>query len=217
MTSTEVSSRRRQTRERLVTAATELFAEKSVEATSVEELCERAGFTRGAFYSNFESKEELCLEIVQERGELLIETTRRALAMIPDAPVGGSRLDEIIAKVVAVVDLGNTLDDNWVLVRSELRLYAYRNPSFRPALVDAETRAVQLTLPALSAALERQHARLLVPLEQLILTLDAYCERTRMDAILAGGSGDHSWRDGMERLVRAAIVLPPDDPGNDGQ
>ena len=217
MTTTGVSSRRRQTRERLVTAATELFAEKSVEATNVEELCERAGFSRGAFYSNFDSKEELCLEIVRQRGELLVETARQALAMIPDAPVGGSRLDEIIAKVVAVVDLGNTLADNWVLVRGELRLYAYRNPSFRPALVEAETRAVQLTVPALSAALERQRATLLMPIEQLILTVDAYCERTRMDAILAGSSADRSWRDGMERLVRAAIVLPPDDPGGDGQ
>jgi AcrR family transcriptional regulator len=212
MTTTEVSSRRRQTRDRLVTAATQLFAEKSVEATSVEELCERAGFTRGAFYSNFDSKEELCLEIVRQRGELLLETTRKALAMIPDAPVGGSRLDEIIAKVVAVVDLGSTLDDNWVLVRGELRLYAYRNPSFLPALLEAESSALALAVPALEDTLRRQRAGLLVPIEQLLLTLDAYCERTRMDAILAGRPGDHSWRTGMERLIRAVIVLPPDDP-----
>ncbi len=217
MTTTEVSSRRRQTRERLVTAATELFAEKSVEATSVEELCERAGFTRGAFYSNFDSKEELCLEIVRQRGDLLVETTRRALAMIPDAPVEGSRLDEIIAQVVTVVDLGSTLDDNWVLVRGELRLYAYRNPSFRPALLEAESRAFRLTIPTLNETLQRQRAGLLVPIEQLLVTLDAYCERTRMDAILSGHPEDHSWRDGMERLIRAAIVLPPDDPEPGGQ
>lgn len=217
MTTTEVSSRRRQTRERLVTAATELFAEKSVEATSVEELCERAGFTRGAFYSNFDSKEELCLEIVRQRGDLLVETTRRALAMIPDAPVEGSRLDEIIAQVVTVVDLGSTLDDNWVLVRGELRLYAYRNPSFRPALLEAESRAFRLTIPTLNETLERQHAGLLVPIEQLLVTLDAYCERTRMDAILSGRPDDHSWREGMERLIRTAIVPPADDPGGAGQ
>jgi AcrR family transcriptional regulator len=217
MTSTEVSSRRRQTRQRLVTAATELFAEKSVEATSVEELCERAGFTRGAFYSNFDSKEELCLEIVRERGDLLVETTGRALAMIPEAPVGGTRLDQIIAKVVDVVDLGSTLDDNWVLVRGELRLYAYRNPSFRPALLEAERRAIRLTVPALTQTLQRQRAGLLVSIEQLLLTLDAYCERTRMDAILSGRPDDHSWRHGMERLIRAVIVLPTDDPEGAGE
>lgn len=211
MTTTEVSSRRRQTKERLVNAATELFAEKSVEATSVEELCERAGFTRGAFYSNFDSKEELCLEIVRQRGELLLETTRQALAMIPDVPVGGSRLEELIAQIVHLVDLGSTLDDNWVLVRSELRLYAYRNPSFRPALLEREDAANELAIPALEGALERQHVSTLIPVEQLLVTLDAYCEQTRLGAILAGNPLDDAWRAGMERLIRAVLVLPPDD------
>ena len=212
MTTTEVSTRRRQTRERLVTAATELFAEKSVEAASVEELCERAGFTRGAFYSNFDSKEELCLEIVRQRGELLLETTRQAVAMIPDAPVGGSRLEELIAQIVHLVDLGSTLDDNWVLVRSELRLYAYRNPSFRTALLERENAAIALAIPALEATLERQHVSTLIPVDQLLITLDAYCEQTRLGAILAGTPLDDAWRTGMERLIRAVLVLPPDDP-----
>ena len=214
-TTTELSSRRRQTRERLVTAATELFAEKSVEATSVEELCERAGFTRGAFYSNFDSKEELCLEIIRQRGEQLLGTTERALAMIPDAPLGVEQLDATIAQVVAVVDLGSTLDDNWVVVREELRLYAYRNPTFRPAMLEAENSTMALAIPALAAALERHHVRLVVPIDQLMLTLDAYCERTRTDAILAGRPDDHSWREGMEKLVKGLIVLPADDPSKD--
>ena len=55
---TTVSSRRQHTRDRLIDAATGLFAEKSIEGASVEEISERAGFTRGAFYSNFDSKEE---------------------------------------------------------------------------------------------------------------------------------------------------------------
>jgi AcrR family transcriptional regulator len=216
MTTTEVSSRRRQTRERLVTAATELFAEKSVEATSVEELCERAGFTRGAFYSNFDSKEELCLEIVRQRGQQLLATTERALAMLPDTPIG-DRLDEMIAKVVAVVDLGSTLDDNWVLVRQELRLFAYRNRSFRPALHAAEQVTLRMAITALSEALARQHVHLVVPIEQLMQTLDAYCERTRMDAILAGRPGDESWRDGMEKLVKALIMPPGAVPPAEGR
>lgn len=216
MTTTEVSSRRRQTKERLVTAATELFAEKSVEATSVEELCERAGFTRGAFYSNFDSKEELCLEIVRQRGQQLLATTERALAMLPDTPVG-DRLNETIARVVAVVDLGSTLDDNWVLVRQELRLYAYRNKSFRPALNAAEQATISMAITALGEALERQRVRLVVSVEQLMQTLDAYCERTRMDAILAGRPGDESWREGMERLVKALIVSPGAAPSAEGR
>lgn len=206
-----VSTRRQHTRDRLIVAATALFAEKSIQGASVEEICERAGFTRGAFYSNFDSKEDLCLEIVRQRGEQMLETTRRALAMIPDAPVSAHTLDEVIAKVVAVLDVGLTLDDNWVLVRAELRLYAYRNPTFRPALLEIEHTAIELLMVALADSLQRQDARLLVPLDELITTLDAYCERTRLDAILSGDpdAGD-SWRRGLESLVRTMIALPGD-------
>ncbi len=209
---TTVSSRRQHTRDRLIDAATGLFAEKSIEGASVEEISERAGFTRGAFYSNFDSKEELCLEIVRQRGEQLLETTRRALAVIPDSPVNAQWLEEIIAKVITVLDVGFTFDDNWVLVRQELRLYAFRNPTFRPALIEVEQDANNLASEALAAALARHGASLRIPLDQLMVTLDAFCERTRVDSILNGDSdAGHSWRDGLERIVRALVVLPPDE------
>ena len=209
---TTVSSRRQHTRDRLIDAATGLFAEKSIEGASVEEISERAGFTRGAFYSNFDSKEELCLEIVRQRGEQLLETTRRALAVIPDSPVNAQWLEEIIAKVITVLDVGFTFDDNWVLVRQELRLYALRHPTLRPALIEVEQNANDLASEALAAALARHGASLRIPLDQLMVTLDAFCERTRVDSILTGDSdAGHSWRDGLERIVRALVVLPADE------
>lgn len=208
---TEVSSRRQQTRDRLMVAATELFAEKSVQAASVEEICERAGFTRGAFYSNFESKDELCLELVRQRGAQMLQTTKAALAAIPDAGLTERTLAEVVAKVLAVFDSGFSLDDNWVLVRNELRLYAYRNRSFRPAMIEATSSATLLAVEAIVEALERQHARVRIPMDQLMLTLDAYTERSRMDDILADGPvGGLSWRQGLEQLLQALVVLPKD-------
>lgn len=208
-TTTEVSSRRQQTRERLMAAATELFAEKSVQGASVEEICERAGFTRGAFYSNFESKDELCLELVRQRGTRLIELIRTALAAIPDAALTEHSLAEVIAKTLAVFDAGFSLDDNWVFVRAELRLYAHRTEALRPALIEAEQQANELATQAIGEALARQHAELLVPLEQLMLTLDSYCERARLDEILTGvNQADSQWKHGLEHLLRALVVLP---------
>jgi AcrR family transcriptional regulator len=205
----EVSTRRQQTRDRLMVAATELFAEKSVQAAAVEEICERAGFTRGAFYSNFDSKDDLCLELVRLRGEQLLATTKSALASIPDAAVTEHTLSEVIAKVLAVFDAGFSLDDNWVLVRNELRLYAHRNPKFRPAMIETEHRATALAIEAILAAMTRQRAQLLIPIDQLMVILDSYCERTRMDDILAGRPDDgHTWRNGLEHVLRALVVLP---------
>jgi AcrR family transcriptional regulator len=61
------AERRAQTRAALVQAAGELFVERGLHGTSVEAIAARAGFTRGAFYSNFRTKEEVFTELLQER------------------------------------------------------------------------------------------------------------------------------------------------------
>ncbi|MCC8405471.1 TetR/AcrR family transcriptional regulator [Paraburkholderia sp. MMS20-SJTN17] len=53
-----------QTRERLLDAAQATFMKKGFVATSVEDIAAAAGYTRGAFYSNFRSKTELFLELL---------------------------------------------------------------------------------------------------------------------------------------------------------
>ena len=42
-----------------------MFVKKGLAATSVEDIAETAGYTRGAFYSNFHGKPELLLELVR--------------------------------------------------------------------------------------------------------------------------------------------------------
>jgi AcrR family transcriptional regulator len=56
-----------QTRERLLEAAVRVFLRRGLQGSSVEEIAAEAGFTRGAFYSNFKSKEELFVELLQDR------------------------------------------------------------------------------------------------------------------------------------------------------
>ena len=62
MTRSESQAR---TRKALVRAAGEVFVERGFQRASVEAIAERAGFTRGAFYSNFASKEEVFAELLQ--------------------------------------------------------------------------------------------------------------------------------------------------------
>jgi AcrR family transcriptional regulator len=58
-----------QTRQRLLDAAQAIFMKKGFVATSVEDIAEAAGYTRGAFYSNFGSKPELFLELLRRDHE----------------------------------------------------------------------------------------------------------------------------------------------------
>lgn len=53
-----------QTRVRLIDAANRMFAEGGIIAASLRNLCARAGFSQGAFYSNFTSKDELLLSVI---------------------------------------------------------------------------------------------------------------------------------------------------------
>lgn len=61
--------RKEQTRERLYGAARTMFLEKGFAATSVEDIVEAAGYTRGAFYSNFRSKQDLLVELLRRDAE----------------------------------------------------------------------------------------------------------------------------------------------------
>jgi AcrR family transcriptional regulator len=59
--------RRQVTREELLTSAREVFEEHGFAGSAIEEIAERAGFTRKAVYSNFSTKAELLLEIVDRQ------------------------------------------------------------------------------------------------------------------------------------------------------
>lgn len=52
------------TRDRLIAVANALFLEKGVRGTSLQDIADRAGVTKGAIYSSFRSKEELVAEVV---------------------------------------------------------------------------------------------------------------------------------------------------------
>lgn len=134
--------RREATRQRLLDAAALVFAEVGLAAASVEAVCERAGFTRGAFYSNFDTKEELFLELSGRvaRGRLTAVRERiaalerqGALAALPADPL------ELIRQAMEPA----TDDRLSVLLLSEIRLHALRTPETAAAYLvqDAELRA----------------------------------------------------------------------------
>src|SRR5687767_7142669 len=56
-----------QTRERLLDAALEVFSRRGYYAASVDEIAAEAGFSKGAVYSNFSSKEDLFLALIDRR------------------------------------------------------------------------------------------------------------------------------------------------------
>jgi AcrR family transcriptional regulator len=125
-----VSVRRERTRERLIEAAAQVFAHLGFGAASVEAIAEAAGFTRGAFYSNFASKEELFLTLAARQTQQRLAALEAAVASL-DLSVGQEPLDRtVIRTVLASVTQGaGPRDTTWVLMNAELELLAMRDPS----------------------------------------------------------------------------------------
>jgi AcrR family transcriptional regulator len=61
------AEKQKETRRRLLDAAARVFIRRGFQGASIEAITAEAGFTRGAFYSNFESKEQLFVELLQNR------------------------------------------------------------------------------------------------------------------------------------------------------
>ena len=71
---------RDETRDKLFDAAARVFEEQGIGGASIEAIAAEAGFTRGAFYSNFESKDELIIAMLEDHVEQSIRRNRDLLA-----------------------------------------------------------------------------------------------------------------------------------------
>ena len=141
--------RRALTRQHLLAAASEVFARRGYAAATIDEVAERAGFSKGAVYSNFSSKEHLLMAVMQEQAATLVD---RFEAAPPD--VAGLR--DVYA--------GSTAEeraDSWAL-SIEFTLYALRRPEMHDAL-RATNRAIQERIVALVQA-QCSAARITPPL-----------------------------------------------------
>ncbi len=114
------TQRRPRTRAALLKAALEAFAEHGFQATTIEQVCARAGYTRGAFYSNFTSKDELFLELFDRHSE---QTVLRLTAAMDSIPTEDLTLDRLAERVCEI----EPAERDWYLVTTEFTLHAIRD------------------------------------------------------------------------------------------
>jgi AcrR family transcriptional regulator len=118
------TEQRDQTRTRLLDAADAVFVERGFHAASVDEVAERAGFSKGAVYSNFENKDELFLAVLERRSE------SRALAIEADVPADQPIGDQAIKAGNAFFEVFLE-QSQWSLLQMEFAVYAARQPHLR--------------------------------------------------------------------------------------
>jgi len=130
-----VTKRRAETRARLMEAAFRVFAEKGYGHVTIEDVCEAAGYTRGAFYSQFESLEELFFLLYDEWAGRTAEQVRAAME-------GADAVVDLPGVVERIVDT-LLLERDWLLIKFDFLLYSARNPRARPPLGSPPSAAAQ--------------------------------------------------------------------------
>jgi AcrR family transcriptional regulator len=179
---------RENTRARLLEAAAAVFAEVGLGEASVERICERAGFTRGAFYSNFASKDEMFLELAKAVAQERVAAVRVRVA---EMDIGGG-LGAEAENAAAIIRVLDVMDDDRVttLLMHEIEIHAMRDPEFAAAyaaqLDDIVAEVVQLVEEIVEA--EGLALRLPAP-EAASIILAVWSEVSRRVAI-AGLEGE---------------------------
>lgn len=129
------------TRARLIQSAEKIFARDGFEAAKLEEIAADAGYTRGAFYANFDSKEDLFFALLEREVSSRIENARKQLVRIQDPA----------KKLHAMRDyfVEKASDRRWSLLALEFKLFAIRHPEVKNRLAAMNRRFIGSWVDAL--------------------------------------------------------------------
>jgi AcrR family transcriptional regulator len=145
--SPRVTKRRAETRANLIEAAYRVFADKGFGQVRIDDVCAAAGYTRGAFYSNFDSLDELFFALYDESARLIAGQVTDA---ITDDDINPG-IEAVIERVTATL----LLDRDWLLIKTDFLLHAARNPAVADRLASHRQQLRTVIETRLDGARER--------------------------------------------------------------
>ncbi|MFS2242934.1 TetR/AcrR family transcriptional regulator [Microbacterium sp. OR16] len=195
---------RENTRARLLEAAAQVFAEVGLEGATVEAVCERAGFTRGAFYSNFESKDALFLELAASVGEARLQAVRERVSAL----VGQNAIDDCDPADLVQQIMDSGADDRvGVMMMSEIRIRALRDPSFGAAYLAQENEMMQSIVAIIQEIVDSGQIALRIDAEEAARLLMIVWEGMSVRSAMNGDDSDRLRRTGSEALGRMVELI----------
>ncbi|WP_298866499.1 TetR/AcrR family transcriptional regulator [Microbacterium sp.] len=202
--STPATRSRENTRARLLEAATQVFAEIGLEGATVEAVCERAGFTRGAFYSNFESKDELFLTLAASVSEAKMSVVREQVsALVDDGAIDGCDPVELVQQIM---DAGPD-DRLGVMMMSEIRIRALRDPAFGTAYLAQENEMVRGIAELIQEIVDSGQFALKIDAQEAARLLMIVWEGMTVRGVMSGDGTDRLRRTGSQALGRMVELL----------
>ncbi|WP_255467066.1 MULTISPECIES: TetR/AcrR family transcriptional regulator [Aeromicrobium] len=165
MSETKVSraERQRQTRERLIEVAAQMFLAVGYAGTSLDKVAVEAGFSKGAVYSNFAGKEELCMAVLDT---IHAEKIRLVQAVFSEDTSLDSRLKSFVEW--SRTGLG---EPQWTALEVEFAAVARHNPWVASELVKRHREIRRLIGQLISATIEEADLETTIPVEHVATAL----------------------------------------------
>jgi AcrR family transcriptional regulator len=157
---------RAETRRELLDAAARVFARHGLHGASVEAVSEEAGFSRGALYSNFKSKEDLFLALWEERIDRRRRELREVMQRAGDPAAG-------LGPVSANVTQALARDRDWFLLYFEFALHAARDPRFARRFERVREQGLAQLAVGIADGLQEAGLKSTLDAEHVALTLKA--------------------------------------------
>ena len=201
------AERQAQTREDLIDAAEELFTANGFHATSLDAVAIAAGYTKGAVYSNFSSKEDLFFAVYERRVERHEAHVAELFAEPPDAG------EAILGVIRAVGDLRRRRQDGWMAVFLEFWTHVLRHPEHRARFGEAHKRAVAPFEVALERFAAQRGITLAIPADQLATALFAMENGIGLERLTDAGTTDADLPLRLVELIFEGLVRHADGRG----
>lgn len=195
MPDSEVSPRRAMTRHRLVESAITVCARRGIAAATVEEICETAGFTRGAFYSNFESKEELLVAVLRSIAEQNLAAARDAVSSV-------TTTDDAIKLFIAA----SPTDPDTIMVMAEMQLFAAREPAVREDVTRLREEITAWFVELIEQAVAARGLRLTMPAADVTTLLADVYEQTAVRQLIVGRLQPDAVAARLQQVLTALVV-----------
>lgn len=158
-------SAKERTRDRLLDAAASVFAQSGIAAASLDEVAEAAGYTKGAIYSNFASKTDLVLALIERRVAQQTAASEAALERLS--------LEEGLRALDAQAARAGGVDRDWIVLIVEFWLQAMRDDRARTAMAHQYEEARTLTASLLAGKYQEAGEEPPLPPRELAIVIEA--------------------------------------------
>ncbi|MFI6772471.1 TetR/AcrR family transcriptional regulator [Nocardia sp. NPDC050412] len=170
------------TRSLLLDAAQEVFAEKGFTAATLDDIAHAAGYTKGAIYKHFPTKEELFLAVSDRYWQRYFDTFSELLSAA--SQVGAYELDQVAQRWR---QLAEDRGAESAALGYEFTLYLLRNPEARERVATKRVEVAEALARFIVEGLDRIGATLLIPpltfARVLIATTDSVALGTQLDDV----------------------------------